>query len=127
RATQVEKKPVRHIPQSAERVLDAPELLDDYYLNLLDWSASAQPVRISCTNSTVFADNVLAIALGQSVYLWNATTSSIEQLMQTTEPDNFITSGTHLLAVLAFFLLTSCQWPGPVTGTISLSVLTMQM
>jgi hypothetical protein len=23
--------------QSAERTLDAPELVDDYYLNLLDW------------------------------------------------------------------------------------------
>ena len=29
----------RHIPQSPERILDAPELLDDYYLNLLDWNA----------------------------------------------------------------------------------------
>ena len=29
----------RHIPQAPERILDAPELLDDYYLNLLDWNA----------------------------------------------------------------------------------------
>ena len=29
----------RYIPQSPERILDAPELLDDYYLNLLDWNA----------------------------------------------------------------------------------------
>ena len=28
------------VAQSAERTLDAPELLDDYYLNLLDWSCS---------------------------------------------------------------------------------------
>lgn len=35
----VDKKPSRHIPQAPERVLDAPELVDDYYLNLLDWSA----------------------------------------------------------------------------------------
>ena len=31
------KKYTRHIPQAPERILDAPELLDDYYLNLLDW------------------------------------------------------------------------------------------
>jgi hypothetical protein len=31
------RKPHRHIPALPERVLDAPELLDDYYLNLLDW------------------------------------------------------------------------------------------
>lgn len=29
----------RPIPQSPERILDAPELMDDYYLNLLDWNA----------------------------------------------------------------------------------------
>ena len=28
----------RHIPTAPERILDAPELIDDYYLNLLDWS-----------------------------------------------------------------------------------------
>ena len=28
----------RVIPQAPERILDAPELLDDYYLNLLDWN-----------------------------------------------------------------------------------------
>nr|CAD1821298.1 unnamed protein product [Ananas comosus var. bracteatus] len=38
----------RHIPQSPERALDASELIDDYYLNLLDWGCS----------------NVLSIALG---------------------------------------------------------------
>ena len=31
------KKNFRNIPQAPERILDAPELLDDYYLNLLDW------------------------------------------------------------------------------------------
>ena len=29
----------RHVPQSPERILDAPDLLDDYYLNLLDWNS----------------------------------------------------------------------------------------
>ena len=57
----------RHIPQSPERILDAPELLDDYYLNLLDWSSS----------------NVLGVALGDSVYLWNASSGDITPLMQT--------------------------------------------
>ena len=28
--------PPRSLPSSAERILDAPDLLDDYYLNLLD-------------------------------------------------------------------------------------------
>ena len=33
------KKTVRHIPQTSDRVLDAPELRPDYYLNLIDWSS----------------------------------------------------------------------------------------
>lgn len=69
-------KSTRHIPQQPDRILDAPEMLDDYYLNLLDWSPN----------------NIIAVALGQSVYLWNATTGSIQQLCQTPEQDNYITS-----------------------------------
>ncbi|RZC73987.1 hypothetical protein C5167_049468 [Papaver somniferum] len=33
-------KPRRSIPQTSERTLDAPEIIDDYYLNLLDWGSS---------------------------------------------------------------------------------------
>ena len=57
----------RHILTAPERILDAPDLVDDYYLNLLDWSAS----------------NLLAVALGQTVYLWNAATGTIDELMET--------------------------------------------
>ncbi|XP_021805450.1 cell division cycle 20.2, cofactor of APC complex-like [Prunus avium] len=57
-------KPRRHIPQTSERTLDAPDLVDDYYLNLLDWG--------SC--------NVLAIALANTVYLWDATNGSTSEL-----------------------------------------------
>lgn len=52
------KTTTRYIPQAPEKILDAPELMDDYYLNLLDWSST----------------NILAVALGQTVYLWNAST-----------------------------------------------------
>lgn len=69
------KKMFRHIPQAPERTLDAPDMLDDYYLNLLDWSA----------------ENVLAVALGMTVYLWDAATSSIEELM-TVDEEGPITS-----------------------------------
>lgn len=71
-----ERPKARHIPQQAERVLDAPELLDDYYLNLLSWSTN----------------NVLAVALGHSVYLWNATTGATEELCHCQEADDYITS-----------------------------------
>lgn len=64
-------KPARHIPSAPVRILDAPDLLDDYYLNLLSWSST----------------NVLAVALSQSVYLWDAAQGSIQELM-TIEDDN---------------------------------------
>ena len=34
------KKAFRALPGAPERILDAPDLLDDYYLNLLDWSST---------------------------------------------------------------------------------------
>ena len=70
------RKYSRHIPQAPERILDAPELLDDYYLNLLDWSST----------------NVLGVALGDSIYLWNATDGAIQQLMQTQGEQSHVTS-----------------------------------
>jgi len=73
-------KTTRAISSEPERVLDAPGIVDDYYLNLLDWSCN----------------NTLAVALGPSVYLWNATTAEITELMSTAtedeETDNSITS-----------------------------------
>ena len=34
------KKAFRAVPQQPDRILDAPDLVDDYYLNLLDWSST---------------------------------------------------------------------------------------
>jgi cell division cycle 20-like protein 1 (cofactor of APC complex) len=50
--------------KSPFKVLDAPALQDDYYLNLVDWSA----------------ENTLAVGLGSCVYLWNASTSKVTKL-----------------------------------------------
>ncbi|KGN58619.1 cell division cycle 20.2, cofactor of APC complex [Cucumis sativus] len=72
-------KPVkarRHIPQTSEKTLDAPDLVDDYYLNLLDWGSS----------------NVLAIALGNTVYLWNATDGSTSELVTVDDEVGPVTS-----------------------------------
>lgn len=70
-------KPSRNIPSAPIRILDAPDMLDDYYLNLLSWSSN----------------NVLAVALSQCVYLWDASTSSIKELMNVdNDPDDYISS-----------------------------------
>lgn len=54
----------RQIPSAPTRVLDAPDLMDDYYLNLLSWSDT----------------NILAVALVSTVFLWNAGTGEIQEL-----------------------------------------------
>lgn len=81
-------KPTRHISSTPMRILDAPDLLDDYYLNLLSWGPT----------------NVLAVALSQCVYLWDASTGGIKELMNVdSDPNDYVSSvswiqqgGTHL-------------------------------
>ncbi|XP_018444799.1 cell division cycle 20.2, cofactor of APC complex [Raphanus sativus] len=69
-------KPRRYIPQTSERTLDAPDIVDDFYLNLLDWGSA----------------NVLAIALGHTVYLWDASTGSTSELVTIDEEKGPVTS-----------------------------------
>ena len=81
-------KSTRHISSAPVRKLDAPEMLDDYYLNLLSWGPT----------------NQLAVALSQYVYLWDANNGEIKELMNMEEdPDDYVSSvswlpegGTHL-------------------------------
>ena len=52
---------MRKISKTPFKVLDAPELQDDFYLNLLDWSSL----------------NMLSVGLGAAVYLWSACTCQV--------------------------------------------------
>lgn len=45
-------------------MLDAPELQDDFYLNLVDWSSQ----------------NMLSVGLNTCVYLWSACNSQVRAL-----------------------------------------------
>lgn len=65
----------RRILTAPERVLDAPNIVDDYYLNLLDWSCN----------------NQVAIGLGQSVYVWSAETGEVSSLLESSS-DTYISS-----------------------------------
>jgi cell division cycle 20, cofactor of APC complex len=56
--------------------LDAPDIVDDYYLNLLDWGSA----------------NVLAIGLGNTLYLWDASNGSTSELVTVDDEDGPITS-----------------------------------
>ncbi|GAQ10487.1 WD repeat-containing protein slp1 [Aspergillus lentulus] len=65
----------RRVQTAPERVLDAPGLLDDYYLNLLDWSSG----------------NQVAIGLERNVYVWSADSGSVSCLLETS-PDTYVSS-----------------------------------
>ena len=55
---------VRKIARVPYKVLDAPQLTDDFYLNLIDWSWT----------------NLLAVGLGSCVYLWSASSGKVNKL-----------------------------------------------
>ncbi|KAF2154615.1 WD40 repeat-like protein [Myriangium duriaei CBS 260.36] len=60
------RKAPRAVSKVPYKVLDAPELADDFYLNLVDWGST----------------NVLAVGLGDSVYLWNSESGKVDQLVK---------------------------------------------
>ncbi|KAE8725007.1 Cell division cycle 20.1, cofactor of APC complex [Hibiscus syriacus] len=68
-------KPRRHIPQLLKDI-GCSDLVDDFYLNLLDWGSG----------------NVLAIALGNTVYLWDASDSSTSELITVDDENGPVTS-----------------------------------
>jgi cell division cycle protein 20 (cofactor of APC complex) len=65
----------RRVATAPERVLDAPGLIDDYYLNLLDWSSG----------------NQVAIGLERNVYVWSADEGSVSCLLET-PADTYVSS-----------------------------------
>lgn len=70
------RKSARKIPKIPYKVLDAPELQDDFYLNLVDWSSQ----------------NILSVGLGSCVYLWNAFTSQVTRLCDLSCETDSVTS-----------------------------------
>ena len=75
----------RKIPKTPFRILDAPNLVDDFYLNLLDWGK----------------ENIIAVALSDELYLWNDNNAKSSLLMtyesnNTTSEDSFTNNITSL-------------------------------
>lgn len=81
----VPKKRSRKIPKIPYKVLDAPSLQDDFYLNLVDWS----PL------------NNLSVGLASCIYIWSAGSGKVTKLQDLGQRDS-VTSvcwskrGNHL-------------------------------
>ena len=58
------RRQLRSVCKTPYRVLDAPDLADDFYLNLVDWSST----------------NVLGVGLGSCVHLWEAHNAAVSKL-----------------------------------------------
>ncbi|GJP29906.1 hypothetical protein CLOM_g20366 [Closterium sp. NIES-68] len=57
--------PLKLQQKHADLVLDAPEMPDNFYLNLLDWSSKG----------------VVAIGLGSAVHVWNSETGAVSEVV----------------------------------------------
>lgn len=68
------RKTPRAVSKVPYKVLDAPDLADDFYLNLVDWGSS----------------NSLAVGLGKAVYMWNSQSGRVIKLCELT--DDTVTS-----------------------------------
>ena len=78
------RRQTRYISKVPFKVLDAPELADDFYLNLVDWGAS----------------DVLGVGLGSAVYMWNSHTGRVNRLCDlqddTVTSVSWIQRGSHI-------------------------------
>ena len=111
----------RRVLTAPERVLDAPGLMDDYYLNLLDWSSGNQVGKYMFSNclplvkltsynwshkmfwlqrnetcfdaflKIMLIPIILAIGLERNVYVWSAEAGTVNCLLETS-PDTYVSS-----------------------------------
>ena len=78
------RKTPRAVSKVPYKVLDAPDLQDDFYLNLVDWGSN----------------DVLAVGLADCVYLWSRDDGQVKTLCKlegdTVTSVNWIQRGSHL-------------------------------
>lgn len=78
------RKQPRHVSKVPYKVLDAPDLADDFYLNLVDWGST----------------NILGVGLGSCVYMWNSSSGRVNKLCDLGEDTvtsvSWIQRGSHI-------------------------------
>lgn len=71
------------IRSTPHRILDAPELSHDFYLDLMSWSEK----------------NIIAVALGNKVYLFNTTNSHVQLLLELPGAEESMDESAHITSV----------------------------
>ncbi|KAH7854218.1 hypothetical protein Vadar_011454 [Vaccinium darrowii] len=69
-------KQYRYFPKREASALDAPNIRDDFYLNIMDWGKN----------------NFLAVALGPEIFLRNAENGSIQKLLKVARANDYPSS-----------------------------------
>ena len=85
------RKTPRAVSKVPYKVLDAPDLADDFYLNLVDWGSS----------------NVLGVGLGTCVYMWNSQSGRVTKLCDL--QDDQVTSVNWIQRVRSIVLYAVIQ------------------
>lgn len=84
RILETPRKQPRVVHKVPYKVLDAPDLQDDFYLNLVDWGST----------------NVLGVGLANSVYMWHSQSGRVTRLCElkddTVTSVSWIQRGTHI-------------------------------
>ena len=70
------EKVLDFVMQKESLVLDAPNLNDDFYMNVLDWGSG----------------NLIAVALGSALYTWNPSNRAIHKLLDVDSQCDYPTS-----------------------------------
>ncbi|KAL1796245.1 hypothetical protein ACET3X_004785 [Alternaria dauci] len=78
------QRQARAVSKVPYKVLDAPDLADDFYLNLVDWGSQ----------------NTLGVGLGSCVYMWNSSSGRVTKLCELQDDSvtsvNWIQRGSHI-------------------------------
>ena len=97
----------RKISKKPIRILDAPNLVDDFYLNLLDWGK----------------ENIIAVALYDEIYLWNDNNLETNLLMSYENKNNNNyedNDNINIITSLSFMNNGTCLGIGLPDGSIQL-------
>lgn len=73
----------RSIDTKPFKVLDAPGMLDDYYLNLLDWNAT----------------DIITIGLNEAVYAYNNSTKNVDEIFSCSEYVSSLKSNNNIVSI----------------------------
>ena len=82
------QRQARAVSKVPYKGLDAPDLADDFYLNLVDWGSQ----------------NTLGVGLGSCVYMWNSSSGRVTKLCELQDDSVTSVNWIQRVSVAIFFI-----------------------